>query len=212
MAPTLGAAPPGHDVTRVVLASASPARLATLVAAGLEPEVVVSGVDEDSVQSHDAANLAAALAQMKCRTVAAQLNDPDALVIGCDSVLAFENGILGKPDDARDAAMRWRRMRGKSGILHTGHCVRLGQREFVETASTVVHFADITDAEIDAYVATGEPLRVAGAFTIDGLGSAFVRGIEGDPHNVVGISVPLLRDLVADLGVAWTDLWVRRPS
>ncbi|HKY58088.1 MAG TPA: Maf family protein [Aeromicrobium sp.] len=197
-------------MTRVVLASASPARLATLVAAGLDPEVVVSGVDEDSVQSHDAANLAAALAQLKCRAVAARLDDPEALVIGCDSVLAFENGILGKPDDARDAAMRWRRMRGKSGILHTGHCVRLGGREFVETASTVVHFADVTDAEIDAYVASGEPLRVAGAFTIDGLGAAFVRGIEGDPHNVVGISVPLLRELVADLGITWTDLWVRR--
>ena len=197
-------------MVRVVLASASPARLATLVAAGLDPEVVVSGVDEDSMQSHDAANLAAALAQLKCRTVAADLNDPDALVIGCDSVLAFENSILGKPDDARDAAMRWRRMRGKSGILHTGHCVRLGGREFVETASTVVHFADITDAEIDAYVASGEPMRVAGAFTIDGLGAAFVRGIEGDPHNVVGISVPLLRELVADLGIVWTDLWVSR--
>jgi len=197
-------------MTRVVLASASPARLSTLVAAGLDPEVVVSGVDEDSMQSHDAANLAAALAQLKCRAVAARLDDPDALIIGCDSVLAFENGILGKPDDARDAAMRWRRMRGKSGILHTGHCVRLGGREFVETASTVVHFADVTDAEIDAYVASGEPLRVAGAFTIDGLGAAFVRGIEGDPHNVVGISVPLLRELVADLGIAWTDLWVRR--
>jgi septum formation protein len=197
-------------MTRLVLASASPGRLATLVAAGLDPEVVVSGVDEGSMQSHDAANLAAALAQLKCRTVAARLDDPEALVIGCDSVLAFENGILGKPDDARDAAMRWRRMRGKSGILHTGHCVRLGGREFVETASTVVHFADVTDAEIDAYVASGEPLRVAGAFTIDGLGAAFIRGIEGDPHNVVGISVPLLRELVADLGIAWTDLWVRR--
>jgi septum formation protein len=194
-------------MTRIVLASASPARRATLVAAGLDPEVIVSGVDEDAVESHDAANLAAALAQMKCRAVASTLDDPEALVIGCDSVLAFENGILGKPDDARDATLRWRRMRGKSGVLHTGHCVRLGQREFVETASTVVHFADVTDAEIDAYVATGEPLRVAGAFTIDGLGSAFVRGIEGDPHNVVGISVPLLRELFADLGVAWTDLW-----
>jgi septum formation protein len=180
------------------------------VAAGLNPEVVVSGVDEDSIQSHDAANLAAALAQLKCRTVAAKLDDPEALIIGCDSVLAFENGILGKPEDARDAALRWRRMRGKSGILHTGHCVRLGGREFVETASTVVHFAEVSDAEIDAYVASGEPMRVAGGFTIDGLGSAFVLGIEGDPHNVVGISVPLLRQLVADLGIAWTDLWVAR--
>jgi septum formation protein len=196
-------------MTRVVLASASPARLATLVAAGLDPQVVVSGVDEESVQSHDAANLAAALAQMKCRAVAAKLDDAEALIIGCDSVLAFENGILGKPEDARDAMLRWRRMRGKSGVLHTGHCVRLGEREFVETASTVVHFADISDAEIDAYIATGEPLSVAGGFTIDGLGSAFVRGIEGDPHNVVGISVPLLRELVADLGVTWTDLWAR---
>jgi septum formation protein len=162
------------------------------------------------MQSHDAANLAAALAQLKCRTVAASVDDPEALIIGCDSVLAFENGILGKPADAHEAALRWRRMRGKSAILHTGHCVRLGDREFVETASTVVHFADITDSEVDAYVATGEPLRVAGAFTIDGLGAAFVRGIEGDPHNVVGISVPLLRELVADLGIAWTSLWVRR--
>ena len=195
---------------RVVLASASPARLSTLVAAGLDPEVIVSGVDEESVQSHDAANLAAALAQMKCRAVSAKLDDPEAVIIGCDSVLAFENGILGKPDDARDATLRWRRMRGKSGVLHTGHCVRLGQREFVETASTVVHFADVSDAEIDAYVATGEPLRVAGGFTIDGLGSAFVRGIEGDPHNVVGISVPLLRELLADLGLIWTDLWQQR--
>ena len=198
----------GLAVTRVVLASASPARLATLRAAGLDPEVIVSGVDEDQVESHDAENLAAALAQLKCRAVASELNDSDALVIGCDSVLAFENGILGKPEDAREAKARWQRMRGRSGVLHTGHCVRLGEREFVETASTVVHFADVTDAEIDAYVATGEPLYVAGAFTVDGLGGAFVRGVEGDPHNVVGISLPLLRELVIELGVAWTDLWV----
>lgn len=196
-------------MTRVVLASASPARLATLVAAGLDPEVVVSGIDEEQVQSHDAANLAAALAQLKCRSVAAQLGDPDALVIGCDSVLAFENGVLGKPADAPEATARWRRMRGRSGVLHTGHCVRLGPREYVETASTVVHFADVSDAEIDAYVASGEPLNVAGGFTIDGLGAAFVSGVEGDHHNVVGISVPLLRELVSDLGLVWTDLWVR---
>jgi septum formation protein len=195
-------------MTRVILASASPARLATLRAAGLDPEVIVSGVDEDQVDSHDAENLAAALAQLKCRAVAAQLDDADALIIGCDSVLAFENGILGKPEDAREAKARWQRMRGRSGVLHTGHCVRRGDREFVETASTVVHFEDVSDAEIDAYVATGEPLHVAGAFTIDGLGGAFIRGIEGDPHNVVGISLPLLREIVADLGVTWTDLWV----
>jgi septum formation protein len=191
---------------RIVLASASPARLATLRAAGIEPEVIVSGVDEDQVTTTDAANLAAALAQLKCRAVAARV-EPDALVIGCDSVLAFEGEIFGKPAGPVEAAGRWRRMRGSSGVLHTGHCVRRGGEEFVETASTIVHFARISDAEIDAYVATGEPLQVAGAFTIDGLGGAFVTGIEGDHHNVVGLSLPLLRDLVADLGVAWTDLW-----
>ena len=191
---------------RIVLASASPARLATLRAAGIEPEVIVSGVDEERITSTDAANLAAALAQLKCRTVAAQV-DADALVIGCDSVLAFEGEIFGKPAGPVEAAARWRRMRGHSGVLHSGHCVRRGDEEFVETASTIVHFADVSDAEIDAYVATGEPLQVAGAFTIDGLGGAFVAGIEGDHHNVVGISLPLLRDLVGDLGIAWTDLW-----
>lgn len=202
---------PCHDgrMVRMVLASQSPARLATLRAAGIEPEVVVSGVDESQVQSRDAANLAAALAQLKCRAVAATIDDPDALVVGCDSVLAFEGEILGKPGDPATARARWRRMRGRSGVLHTGHCVRRAGREVIDAASTVVHFADVSDAEIDAYVATGEPLHVAGAFTIDGLGGAFVRGIEGDPHTVVGISLPLLRDLVADLDVVWTDLWNR---
>lgn len=196
---------------RVVLASASPARLSTLRSAGLDPEVVVSGVDEGQMTSHDPANLAAALAQMKCRAVAVRLDDPDALVIGCDSVLAFEGEILGKPLGAREAIDRWRRMRGSSGVLHTGHCVRRGDHEFVEAAATVVHFADITDDEIHAYVATGEPLQVAGAFTIDGLGGAFIRGIEGDHHTVVGLSLPLVRDLVGDLGIRWTDLWVVQP-
>ena len=192
---------------RIVLASQSPARLATLRSAGIVPEVVVSGVDEDSITTTDAGNLAAALAQLKCRAVAERLGDDDALVIGCDSVLAFDGEILGKPDGPADAAARWRRMRGRSGVLHTGHCVRRGPAEFLETASTIVHFAQVTDAEIEAYVATGEPLHVAGAFTIDGLGGAFVSSIEGDHHNVVGLSLPLLRLLVGDLGIAWTDLW-----
>lgn len=191
---------------KIVLASQSPARLHTLRMAGIEPEVVVSGVDEDGVSSTDPGNLAAALAQLKCRAVASRV-DRDALVIGCDSVLAFEGEIFGKPGGPIEAAGRWRRMRGRSGVLHTGHCVRRGDQEFVETAATIVHFADITDAEIDAYVATGEPLHVAGAFTIDGLGGAFVTGIEGDHHNVVGLSLPLLRQLLGDLGITWTDLW-----
>lgn len=193
---------------RVVLASQSPARLATLRAAGIEPDVIVSGVDEDTVATHNAANLAAALAQMKCRAVAEQV-EPDALVIGCDSVLSFEGDVLGKPIGPVEAAGRWRRMRGKSGVLYTGHCVRRDGEEFVETASTIVHFAQITDEEIDAYVASGEPLHVAGAFTIDGLGGAFVRGIEGDHHNVVGLSLPLLRELVIELGISWPSLWNR---
>lgn len=191
---------------RVILASASPARLTTLQAAGINPEVVVSGVDEDQITSTDAANLAAALAQLKCRAVAESVESDD-LVIGCDSVLAFEGEILGKPVDAQEASGRWRRMRGRSGVLHTGHCVRRGAAEFIDTASTTVHFADISDKEIEAYVATGEPLHVAGAFTIDGLGGAFITGIEGDHHNVVGISLPLLRTLLADLDITWTDLW-----
>lgn len=194
--------------TRVVLASQSPARLATLRSAGIEPDVIVSGVDESIVTSTDAGNLAAALAQLKCRAVAGRV-DAEALVIGCDSVLAFGGEILGKPDGPDDAVARWRRMRGRSGVLHTGHCVRRGDDELLETASTIVHFADVTDAEIEAYVATGEPLHVAGAFTIDGLGGAFVAGIEGDHHNVVGLSLPLLRLLVTELGIAWTDLWER---
>lgn len=193
---------------RIVLASASPARLATLRSAGIEPEVIVSGVDEDQITTTDAGNLAGALAQLKCRAVADRL-EPDALVIGCDSVLAFEGEIFGKPAGPAEASARWRRMRGRSGVLHTGHCVRRGAEEFLETASTIVHFADITDAEIDAYVATGEPLHVAGAFTIDGLGGAFITAIEGDHHNVVGLSLPVLRELVQDLGISWPDLWNR---
>lgn len=199
-------------MVRLVLASKSPARLATLRAAGIEPEVVVSGVDESQVTTHDPANLAAALAQLKCRAVAERIDDPDAVVVGCDSVLAFEGEVLGKPRTADVARARWRRMRGRSGVLHTGHCVRRGDREVVDSSSTVVHFGDVSDAEIDAYVATGEPLQVAGAFTIDGLGGAFVRGIEGDHHTVVGIGLPLLRELLADVDVRWTDLWTVPPG
>ncbi len=131
-------------------------------------------------------------------------------MLGCDSVLELDGQALGKPDDAEEARARWRAMRGRSGVLHTGHALRDGDRVAAATASTVVHFADLTDEEIDAYVATGEPLQVAGAFTVDGLGGAFVTGIEGDHHNVVGVSLPLLRDLMAELGHSWTSLW--RPA
>jgi septum formation protein len=197
-------------VTRLVLASASPARLATLRSAGVEPTVVVSGVDESLLDALPPAELALQLAELKCAAVAGRDDLPPAeLVLGCDSVLELGGAALGKPDDAADAVRRWRAMRGRSGLLHTGHCLRdLGSGHVAAaTASTTVHFADVSDAEIAAYVATGEPLTVAGAFTVDGLGGAFVTGIEGDHHNVVGLSLPLLRDLVAELGHTWTDLW-----
>ena len=192
---------------RLVLASASPARLATLRSAGMDPEVVVSGVDESQVTTPDPAALAVQLAGLKARRVAPQVQG--ALVVGCDSVLELDGAVHGKPADAAEATARWRVMRGRSGVLHTGHCVvdTVSGREVARSAETVVHFADISDAEIDAYVASGEPLHVAGAFTLDGLGGAFVTGIEGDPHTVVGIGLPLLRTMMAELGVAWTDLW-----
>ncbi len=201
----------------VVLASASPARLATLRQAGLRPRVLVSGVNETVATSPDPADLAAELAVLKARAVVDRLRsgrDGAGWVVGCDSVLAFDGQILGKPGSAQEAVRRWRSMRGRSGVLHTGHClVRLDpETQVVRRAATTVHFADVTDREIEAYVATGEPLAVAGAFTVDGLGGAFVRGIEGDHHNVVGISLPVLREMFAELGTAWTDLWPSDPG
>jgi septum formation protein len=194
----------------LVLASASPARLATLRNAGLDPVVIVSGVDEDQLDGLPPAELALQLAELKCGAVAGRDDLPErALVLGCDSVLDLDGEALGKPHDPDEATRRWRMMRGRSGVLHTGHCLRDTGTGHVAaaTASTTVHFADVSDEEIAAYVATGEPLQVAGAFTVDGLGGAFVTAIEGDHHNVVGVSLPLVRELVAELGRSWTDLW-----
>ena len=197
-----------------VLASASPARLKTLRAAGLDPQVIVSGVDESTVESVSAATLALTLARLKAEAVVQRIRvhgpRPEAaLVLGCDSVLEFDGVIHGKPDDAADAAARWRRMRGGSGVLRTGHClIDVDAGAVAEAvAATTVRFADLTDAEIAAYVDTGEPLHVAGAFTIDGLGGWFVEGIEGDHGNVIGVSLPLLRRLLSQLGITIPDLW-----
>lgn len=205
---------------RLVLASASPGRLATLHRAGIVPEVIVSGVDED-LEETDPGRHALALAERKADAVLAGLGDQvdgdlgtDRLVLGCDSVLELDGAIHGKPADAAEATDRWRRMRGRSGSLHTGHClVHVGTgRRIAQVAATMVTFAAITDAEIAAYIGTGEPLRVAGAFTLDGLGGPFVERIDGDPHNVVGLSLPLLRTMLAELGVAWTSLWSAEPT
>jgi len=197
---------------RLVLASASPARLATLRHAGLDPEVMVSGVDESTVRAEDVAGLTARLARLKAAAVASRVVPGPApvVVVGCDSLLELDGVGHGKPGTPALAIERWRRMRGRSGVLHTGHQVIVvgpGAGTAAAVASTTVHFADLSDAELEAYVGTGEPLQVAGGFTVDGLGGPFVSGIEGDHHNVVGISLPLLRQLLLSLGVAWPSLW-----
>ena len=204
----------------LVLASKSPARLATLAAAGVTPRVVVSDVDEPAVLAAarerfgalEPADAVLVLAQAKAEAVAREVSD--ALVLGGDSMLELDGEVVGKPADADDARARWRAMRGRSAVLHTGHWL-VDARDADDggtgatlgaTSSTTVHFADVDDAEIDAYVATGEPLHVAGAFTIDGLGGPYVERVEGDHHGVVGLSLPLLRSLLAELDIPWRTL------
>jgi septum formation protein len=204
----------------LVLASASPARRKLLHAAGIEPSVVVSGVDEVAVTAKAREtygelapeDIALVLARAKAENVASLIEH--AIVVGCDSVLELGGEVHGKPVDTAEAVARWRRMSGSSGVLHTGHWLIDVRDEGAggtgatlgATASTTVHFAKLSDAEIEDYVATGEPLRVAGAFTLDGLGGPFVAGIEGDPSNVVGLSLPLLRELLSEVGLSWHDL------
>lgn len=205
-----------------VLASKSPARLATLRAAGVDPIVIVSDVDEDAVlveaRTRADAPVAlalgdepAVLARAKADAVVAA-HSPAAIVLGCDSMLELDGEIFGKPHSETQARERWRAMRGRSGVLHSGHCLidnRGGSDSPVLVegqASTTVHFADLSDAEIDAYIATGEPLKVAGGFTIDGLGGPYIERIEGDPHAVVGVSLPLLRKLLHQFGVDFHQL------
>ena len=197
---------------RLVLASASPARLSLLRQAGLAPDVVLSHVDESAVRAPRVAEQVALLASLKATAVAAQ--ETDALVIGADSLLEFNGKPLGKPADADEARDRWRRMSGRSGILHTGQALFDVQGGVVvgrdiAVASTVVYFATPTPPEMEAYLATGEPLAVAGAFTLDGLGAPFVRRVEGDPAAVVGLSLTVLRTQLAKRGLAITDLWRR---
>ncbi len=194
-------------MTSIILASASPARLAVLRSAGLEPKVMVSGVDESALSAGTTAELAGLMAQAKAAAVAAGL--AGGLVFGCDSLLDLDGRPLGKPATPAEAADRWREMSGRTGTLVTGHCVinaATGQRA-AAVAATRVRFGSPSEQEIAAYVASGEPLAVAGAFTLDGRGGWFVEGIDGDHGTVLGVSLPVLRRLLASLGVSVTALW-----
>lgn len=192
---------------RFVLASASPARRQLLVAAGIQPYVCPSNFDEDQMTLTDPAALVLALAQGKAAAVAPQFTE--ALVLGCDSVLALNGTIYGKPESPAAAIARWRQMRGQVGDLFTGHVVidTRHQRQVSHCAVTRVFFAPVSDAQIEAYVASGEPLRCAGAFAIDGKGACFVEKIEGCHTNVIGLSMPVLRQLLEQLGYSVTDFW-----
>lgn len=209
------------------LASTSPARLATLRAAGVEPVLIPSGVDEDAVAAAEAGpldgpTLVEILARAKAEAVTGSLIDDepiDGFILGGDSAFELDGELFGKPHEPEIAKQRWRAQRGRTGVLHSGHWLIDHRGGSVRGAvgavsSAKVTFAsNISDAEIDAYVATGEPLKVAGAFTIDSLGAAFITSIDGDPHAVVGLSVSLVRQLLREFDAEWTDLWnMGRPS
>ena len=193
----------------IILASASPSRQRLLKSVGISPTVVVSGVDEeDSSYSHlSPRELVIALAIVKAHTVKEKINYP-SIIIGCDSTFEFEGKSLGKPGTPENAIARARSLSGKSGVLHTGHCFIDTDKgiEISDVVSTRVHFAQMTDHEIAGYVATGEPLNVAGGFTLDGLSAPFIAGIEGETSNVIGLSLPLLRNAINSLGYEWFEL------
>ena len=205
-------------MTVTVLASASPARLSVLRAAGIDPVVLVSDVDERALEVELAGKppeqIVAALARAKAAAVVPRVLEqhPDAVVLGCDSMLLFDGTLRGKPTDAADARAQWAQMAGGRGDLLTGHAVVRIRAGAVAggasaTESTVIRFGTPTTEEVEAYLSTGEPLQVAGSLTIDGYGGWFVDGVDGDPSSVIGISLPLTRRLLTQVGVQVTDLW-----
>ena len=211
-------------MTRVVLASASPSRRKVLRQAGIDALVVVSGVDEDEVVAaldagSEPAEVTIALATAKAQSVARAVEPllaSDCLIIGCDSMLFYGGELRGKPDSPAAARRHWQLMAGHSGELHTGHCViRLRDHATVfQTAENVVstvHFGSPTTADLDAYIASGEPMTVAGGFTLNGVGGWFIDGIAGDPTAVVGISLPLIRKMVESAGLSLSRLWDANP-
>ena len=190
-----------------VLASASPARQRLLQKAGIDPIVQPSHFDEDQIKVNNPAEYVRVLAQSKAEVVASQF--PKALVLGCDSVLALNSEIHGKPKDTAEAIARWQQMRGRVGELYTGHALidTTQNKALVRCQVTQVHFAQVSDRQIEAYVATGEPLSCAGCFALEGRGGLFVESIQGCHTNVIGLSLPLLRQMLSDLGYDATDFW-----
>jgi septum formation protein len=207
-------------MTRLVLASSSPARLALLRSAGIEPEIVLPDADEPALAAKaklenpnlKASDLVGILAKAKAESVLQDLSTQGALILGGDSALEFQGEILGKPHEPEVAIARWGKLSGNSGVLHSGHYL-IDNRDkanpigSLAVSSTKVFFSELSEQEIRDYVATGEPLKVAGAFTIDGLGGAFIDRIEGDSHTVVGLSLKVLRELAAGFGVHYPSFW-----